>query len=114
MGDFNNVTSQTYKRGGPPYPGNLIDGFNACLQDTSLHDLDIIGHQFTWERGRNIDHWTEIRLDRVLANNSWLDLFHAAKVYNMEGSPSDHSPLLLIPESLSRGNKRRPFKFENA
>ncbi|XP_074342547.1 uncharacterized protein LOC141680143 [Apium graveolens] len=37
-----------------------------------------------------------------------------AKVYNLEGSPSDHSPLLLIPEQQTRGNKRRHFHFENA
>lgn len=51
MGDFNNVTSQMDKRGGPEYPTSLIEGFNDCLHDTKLHDLDIIGHQFTWERG---------------------------------------------------------------
>lgn len=37
-----------------------------------------------------------------------------AKVYNLEGSPSDHSPLLLCPEMQIRGTKRRKFRFENA
>lgn len=114
VGDFNNVTSHTDKRGGTPYPGHLIDGFNACLQDADLHDLDITGHQFTWERGGNTDHWTEIRLDIILANTRWLDMFQTAKVYNLEGSPSDHIPLLLIQEMLNSGNKRRQLKFENA
>lgn len=31
-----------------------------------------------------------------------------------EGSPSDHSPLLLVPEQPLRGSKQKHFKFENA
>lgn len=60
------------------------------------------------------DHWIEIRLDRMLANSQWIDMFRMAKVYNLEGSPSDHNPLLLVPEQQFKGNKRRHFKFENA
>ncbi|XP_074374335.1 uncharacterized protein LOC141714732 [Apium graveolens] len=97
----------------PPYPNSLIEGFNACLQEAELYDLELTGHQFTWEKGRNTSHWTEIRLDRVLANSQWLSLFALAKVYNLEGSPSDHSPLLLCPERHVRGNKKRSFRFEN-
>ncbi|XP_074328314.1 uncharacterized protein LOC141666219 [Apium graveolens] len=107
LGDFNNVKSRADKKGGHLYPNHLVEGFNACLQDTELQDLDIIGHQYIWERGRNIDHWIEIRLDRVLANPQWLRLFEMSKVYNLEGSPSDHSPLLLIPEEQAKVNKRR-------
>lgn len=61
-----------------------------------------------------MEQWVEIRLDRVLANTQWLNLFQMAKVYNLEGSPSDHSPLLLIPEQKIKGNKRKQFRFENA
>ncbi|XP_074374722.1 uncharacterized protein LOC141715140 [Apium graveolens] len=114
VGDFNNVTSQADKQGGPPYPQNLIEGFNVCLNETDLHDLNIVGHQFTWENDRNTDHWTEIRLDRVLANTQWMNLFTRAKVYNLEGSPSDHSPLLLCPELQTRGRRRYQFLLENA
>ncbi|XP_074352660.1 uncharacterized protein LOC141691805 [Apium graveolens] len=37
-----------------------------------------------------------------------------AKVYNLEGSPSDHSPLLVVPEQKTSGNKKKQFRFENA
>lgn len=109
VGDFNNVTSQADKKGGAAYPNHLIEGFNECLQDVDLHDLDIIGHQFTWERGRNTNQWIEIRLDKVIVNTLWSNLFPMAKVYNLEGSPSDHSPLLLIPEHQMRGYKNDIF-----
>lgn len=114
VGDFNNVTSQEDKKGGPPYPNHLIVGFNECLQEAGLHDLELTGHQFTWEKGRETAQWTEIGLDRVQANSKWLSLFNMAKVYNLEGSPSDYSPLLLCPESHIRGNKKCSFRFENA
>lgn len=44
----------------------------------------------------------------------WSMRYQMAKVYNLEGSPSDHSPLLLIPEQQTRGKKQRHFRFENA
>lgn len=37
-----------------------------------------------------------------------------AKLYNVEGSPSDHSPLLLCPEMQKKGRTKRYFRFENA
>ncbi|XP_074346984.1 uncharacterized protein LOC141685798 [Apium graveolens] len=51
MGDLNNILSQTDKKGGPPYPNHLIEGFNDCVHEANLQDLDIIGHQFIWEKG---------------------------------------------------------------
>ncbi|KAL8106994.1 hypothetical protein AgCh_023701 [Apium graveolens] len=114
LGDFNNVTSQQDKKGGHSYPTWLIDGFNDCLKETGLQDLDLIGHPFTWERGRNTNYWIEIRLDRVLANASWLDGFPMTSVYNLEGSPSDHSPVLMIPKVRITGNQGNNFRFENA
>ncbi|KAL8111889.1 hypothetical protein AgCh_019552 [Apium graveolens] len=41
-------------------------------------------------------------------------MFPLAKVYNLEGSPSDHSLLLLVPKRHTGGNTKRQFRFENA
>ncbi|KAL8156039.1 hypothetical protein AgCh_001205 [Apium graveolens] len=38
------------KRGGALYPEWLIEGFNEALGDTELVDLDLVGHQFMWEK----------------------------------------------------------------
>lgn len=85
IGDLNNVVSQSDKHGGASYPQWLLDGFNATLTDIGLYDMTLIGHQYTWERGRGTDDWTEVRLDRAITNASWLDLFPLAKLYNLEG-----------------------------
>lgn len=89
----------------------VLDGFNDTLEDTGLRDMDLIGHPFTWERGRDTDSWLEIRLDRALVTSSWYDIFPFAKLYNLEGSPSDHSAIFLEPHCTGLGVRRKHFKF---
>ncbi|XP_062114673.1 uncharacterized protein LOC133825790 [Humulus lupulus] len=114
MGNLNNVLSNRDKRGGRPYPSWLINGFQETLLECSLVDMDLVGHQFTWERGRGSYNWVEVRLDRALVSESWLSLFVNARLHNLGPSISDHAPLWL---SLDFG-KRTPytyrFRFENA
>lgn len=104
IGDLNNTLSHNDKRGGAQYPNHLIEGFTESILDAGLTDMPLEGHQFTWEKGRNTDNWMETRLDRALVNTGWLNLFPVAKLYNMEGSPSDHSPIHL---SLKNGVRFR-------
>lgn len=91
LGDMNNITSQSETRGGANYPRWLVEGFNETIAEVGLVDLELVGHQFTWERGRGTTSWIETRLDRALTSKEWLDIFPLAKLYNLEGSPSDHS-----------------------
>ncbi|XP_074350287.1 uncharacterized protein LOC141701475 [Apium graveolens] len=114
MGDLNNVTSATDKIGGLLYPQWLIDGFNDALQDAGLIDMNIVGHQYTWERGVGMDKWMEVRLDRALTTSAWLNEFSVAKLYNLEGVASYHSPILLVPKQVSKTNYMPRFRFENA
>uniref|UniRef100_A0A803QCK5 Reverse transcriptase domain-containing protein n=1 Tax=Cannabis sativa TaxID=3483 RepID=A0A803QCK5_CANSA len=51
-GDLNNVTSQDDKKGGHPYPRWLVEVFNDTLVDCGLHDLELYGYPYTWERSR--------------------------------------------------------------
>lgn len=76
--------------------------------------MELISHQFTWERGRGKSNWMEVRLDRALTTRDWLDMFPVAKLHNLEGSNSDHSPILLVPKKDEIFNRKRHFKFENA
>ncbi|XP_060959195.1 uncharacterized protein LOC115699980 [Cannabis sativa] len=50
IGDLNNITSSEDKRGNNPYPDWLIEGFNDVLIECGLHDLELFGHPYTWER----------------------------------------------------------------
>lgn len=66
--DFNNTILHTEKRGGNPYPNSLIDGFSETASTCGLIDVDLIGHQFTWEKSRGTPNWIEVRLDRAMTN----------------------------------------------
>lgn len=102
IGDLNNVVSQEDKKGGDPYPHGLIEGFNEALADAGLTDLEIVGHQYTWERGRGKAEWMEVRLDRAVTTETWLNLFPMAKLYNLEGTTSNHATnVVLIPKKKS-------------
>lgn len=79
IGDMNNISSQADKKGGLAYPQWLVDGFNDVVEEAGLSDMELQGHQFTWERGRGTDAWLEIRLDRALVSSNWLELFPYAK-----------------------------------
>lgn len=41
-------------------------------------------------------------------------MFSVAKLHNLEGSPSDHSPILLVPREDVQQTGPRCFKFEIA
>ncbi|KAL8144738.1 hypothetical protein AgCh_003078 [Apium graveolens] len=53
--DINNFISQEDKHGGALYPRWLIDEFNEALVETCLYEMNLIGHQYTWERGRGTE-----------------------------------------------------------
>lgn len=114
IGDFNNVVAQKDKKGGDPYPRWLVEGFNEALTDAGLIDMEIIGHQFTWEKSRGKPDWMEVRLDRAVTTESWLSLFPMARLYNLEGTTSDHSPIILIPKKQNDRRVYSKFRFENA
>uniref|UniRef100_A0A803NGT2 Reverse transcriptase domain-containing protein n=1 Tax=Cannabis sativa TaxID=3483 RepID=A0A803NGT2_CANSA len=114
IGDLNNVVSQEDKKGGNHYPSWLIEGFNNALSECNLCDLDLIGHPYTWEKGRGTASWVEVRLDRAVVNQKWIDTFISAKLFNLEFSSSDHSPILLSPYDPDVTFAKKRFRFENA
>ncbi|XP_060959188.1 uncharacterized protein LOC133030459 [Cannabis sativa] len=114
IGDLNNVLSQDDKKGGRPYPQWLLQGFQSCLDECGLEDLDLLGYPFTWERGRGTREWIEVRPDRALVTNSWRILFPEACLTNLEASTSDHCPIFLEPIVRVSFRTPRRFRFENA
>lgn len=76
---------------------------------------DLIGHQYTWKRSTGTADLIETRLDRAMTSKEWLHIFPLAKLYNLDGAPSDHRPFQLEPNLKTRncGSKKR-FRFENA
>ncbi|KAK6141825.1 hypothetical protein DH2020_024431 [Rehmannia glutinosa] len=102
------------KRGGTVHPDRLLAGFRSALNDCGLKDLGISGYPSTWERERGSSNWVEDRLDRCLVSQSWHNLFPNYKVWNLESSMSDHSPIFMDIGRFYRIKRVRRFRFENA
>lgn len=111
---MNNVLSQFDKKGGRPYPHWLIAGFQAVVEECELHDVDLEGYPYTWERGHETNDWIEVRLDRALVSSLFLQNFSASKLTNLEVSTSDPCPIFFEPFTTVAVNTVKHFRFENA
>ncbi|XP_062093476.1 uncharacterized protein LOC133799478 [Humulus lupulus] len=58
--------------------------------------------------------WIEVRLDRALASQSWVDAFLSARLSNLHFSSLDHCPILLEPVINRTFAGTKSFRFENA
>ncbi|GAU35032.1 hypothetical protein TSUD_103550 [Trifolium subterraneum] len=59
IGDFNDLLSQTDKKGIHPHPNGLCMGFRQAVSDCDLIDIPIEGHPFTWIKSRGTTHVME-------------------------------------------------------
>lgn len=72
IGDFNDLTSISDKRGRVAHPPHLFHGFHKAIEDCGLQDLGFVRSPFTWERHRDTVDWVKQQLDRALATASWV------------------------------------------
>jgi hypothetical protein len=70
-----------------------IEEFNNWTDSFNLVHLPTRGADFTWNNGRGGVRHTEKRLDRVVCNQSWLDLCCISTVTSLTKLRSDHFPL---------------------
>lgn len=68
-----------------------IEEFNTALSDYGIEDAGYIGNPFTWSNGR-----TRRRLDRVVCNARWIELFTEFRVMHLNRTASDHYPFLCL------------------
>ncbi|KAL5552000.1 hypothetical protein UlMin_002176 [Ulmus minor] len=118
-GDLNEIFFGHEKQGGATRAQYLMNAFREAANYCGLADLGFRGPKFTWNRGKNACLVQE-RLDRMLGNSGWLDLFPNSLVHHLNLRGSDHRPLLVellrVDESSSFGKiwKRGRFHFEEA
>ena len=115
FGDFNDIMDASEKRGKTNRSNWLINGFRQAVMDFGLSDVPVEGYPFTWFMNLGTPRVVEERLDRVLANNAWFDLFPSAKLENLVAPASDHYPILLDRSPVVRPPRaQRSFRFENS
>ena len=90
FGDFNEITHSDEKLGWLDRDALQMQNFRNCLSYCGLLDLGFVGQLFTWCNERFREQRTLVRLDRMLANEKWLEKFPKAQVQHVSMAASDH------------------------
>lgn len=91
----------------------MLRGFRETVLDCNLYDLDLVGYEFTWNRGRGANNLVEGRLDRAMGTPGWHERFPSAQLKNLVAPFSDHNPILLETSTTYTIPRVRKFRFEN-
>ncbi|KAL8474604.1 hypothetical protein ACS0TY_031161 [Phlomoides rotata] len=113
IGNFNDLLYERDKRGAVAHPSHLFRGFREAIVDCNLSDVDLIGHQFTWFRGRGRSSLVEERLDRAMGTFSWHECFPRTMLINLVAPVLNHNLILLCTDSLPFRQCFRRFQIEN-
>ncbi|KAL5574256.1 hypothetical protein UlMin_023853 [Ulmus minor] len=114
-GDLNKILFDHEKRGGGGRALYLLRNFRKALEYCNLADLGFRGPKFTWCRGNSNSPsnstFVQERLDRMLGNSGWSDLFPNSIVHHLRLWGSNHRPLLV--EVLKDGEeiKKKTIAF---
>lgn len=110
LGDFNQVLSPyEHSRSVNMIVDKRTIEFRQCLLDADLTDLNYRVNTFTWWN-KSKTRPVAKKIDRILVNDQWFDVFPSAVAFF--GSPdfSDHASLSVILDLLDQKLKK-PFKF---
>ncbi|KAF7812326.1 reverse transcriptase [Senna tora] len=113
-GDFNEMLSRDEKWGGNPASLNRIREFSNCLANSGLEDLGFVGQKYSWFNKRDNGHMILERIDRFLANASWIQHFPHVVNHHLPRVKSDHTPILLFSRDVNVDFSKRPFRCERA
>ncbi|KAG7572582.1 Reverse transcriptase domain [Arabidopsis suecica] len=77
-GDFNDIIHSSEKRGGPPRTEWSFSDLRTFMSECDLYDLNYSGNFLSW-RGQRYSHLVRCRLDRAMANSSWIEAYPSGR-----------------------------------
>ncbi|XP_048491336.1 uncharacterized protein LOC125492674 [Beta vulgaris subsp. vulgaris] len=111
VGDLNEVRTQAEKSGGRAFRNSQCKALNSFMDAACLVDLGFDGNPFTWTNAREGVALIRERLDRALANHTWISEFPGTQVSHLPRSYSDHCPVCVnLNLSSSSNQKMYPFR----
>jgi hypothetical protein len=114
IGDFNEVLHAEEQIGGVRRTERQLEGFRDAVSVCGFTDLGYIGLPYTWDNRQHGDRNVKVRLDRGLANDSFLNLFRQVKVWHVQNTLSDHCGLMVeCLDHSSRKKRKKKFRYEN-
>ncbi|KAK9742286.1 hypothetical protein RND81_03G161600 [Saponaria officinalis] len=86
--------------------------FRQLMVDCLIYDMKATSSFFTWNNKQGCDSRVYSRIDRVLINDEWLDVFPDSIANFLPEGMFDHCPC-LIDTQVKWERKRPPFKYFN-
>ncbi|XP_076934499.1 uncharacterized protein LOC143600808 [Bidens hawaiensis] len=112
MGDFNTIMNLDESTSCASSRDISMVEFKDCIQELEILDLKFTGLQYTWNQKPKGDSGLMKKLDRIMGNQVFNDIFPGSYVEFQPYRISDHTPAILsIP--LSKKFCPKPFKFSN-
>lgn len=114
-GDFNEVLYSLEKKEGFPKAFKQMQGFREVVDLCGFQHMGFEGYPFTWSNGLVDSDNIQLRLDRALAIESFIQQYVWYKVIHGQRLCSNHCLLLIqieVSESSVRRNRRPIFIFE--
>ncbi|KAK1406264.1 hypothetical protein QVD17_41555 [Tagetes erecta] len=112
LGDFNVALNSEDCAMGSSKIDLGVKEFRECVQNIEMIDINCSGLQYTWTQKPTKGIGILKKIDRVMGNLSFVDLFPNAHAMFHPYRISDHSPCILRLDSPKK-KKARPFKFAN-
>ncbi|XP_074278228.1 uncharacterized protein LOC141601821 [Silene latifolia] len=109
-GDFNSVMASDERIGGAPVTNAETRPMVQAVQDCNLVDLSAQGAFYTWSNKHEQDTRVYSRIDRVLVNEDWVDIFPESYVHFMPEGTFDHCPCVVSFDFVSQ-RKGATFNF---
>jgi hypothetical protein len=95
LGDFNEAMWSFEHFSATQRPKPQMLAFRDMLETCELVDLGFFGLPYTYDNKRRGRGNVKVRLDRVVADNQWRNLFPEASVEHKVSPCSDHCPIVL-------------------
>lgn len=111
LGDFNGVLNGDERiRNAVKF--QEMAPFRTCVERRELQDIKVAGNFFTWNNKHEGDKRVYSRIDRVMANEKWLEHFDNVEAFFMNEGEFDLCPGIVRVYSEFK-NGKKPFRFFN-
>ncbi|CAA0838462.1 DNAse I-like superfamily protein, partial [Striga hermonthica] len=111
IGDWNDIISNSEKKGGNKRSDASLRGFKDFINRMAMMEVKMEGYKYTWCNNRSSEGLVEAKLDRGFGSIDWLADFPTASISNIARSGSDHS-LLLLSSGVQKERVNSRFHFD--
>ncbi|KAF6168093.1 hypothetical protein GIB67_011478, partial [Kingdonia uniflora] len=112
VGDSNIVLRAGEKNGGRGVRWRAVEEFLDFVNNSCLLDVNPFSPEYTWCNGQMVNNRILCKLDRMVCNQAWSNLFPGWKYKVMARVNSDHSPLFGWNVDITKP-ANAPFHFCN-